>query len=560
VPVSDNPIRRVAPSELEAGDELSARYRIVRRLGAGGMGAVYEAEQIKLRKRVALKIMHPERAQRDRSAKRFIREARAASAIKHRNVVEILDFGELEDQTTYLVMELLHGTDLSSLLKREGPMAWPRARMILLQVLRGLKAAHDAKIIHRDIKPANIFLLDPDDEYAADDRVKVLDFGIAHVELSEDETQQLTDTSEMLGTVTYMAPELARKGQASAQSDLYAVGIMAYKMLTGMTPFGGGTGLQILYAHVHDEPPAPRSLEPSIPEAVEAVILRTLAKQPEDRFEGADALARALASIDDDGKVTSAELSDILRTPTIPPLSPSPASMSKPIDVTGGVGAGGRMRWVLGVVVVGLVLVFGIGFGVWFASGGKRGEGDAVPDDGMAAGAVVEGGGANADEFETGSGGASRTISVTGMTGPVGDTGDTGDTGEGESTSGDAAGSSSGGAQPEVEATEDRPGRGKKKRRRKIPSVVPESPSGAELQVVRRRVENASRKCGASTLAKNIEIEFTVGPGGRVGPTDVKGLEKGTLVASCVVKALKRQQFPQSRQGMKSKTWTLPLR
>ncbi|MEM9457549.1 MAG: bifunctional serine/threonine-protein kinase/formylglycine-generating enzyme family protein [Myxococcota bacterium] len=347
--MSDVRTRRHKPTltDLKAGDELSNRYRIIRQLGAGGMGAVYEAEQIQLRKQVALKLMHPEKAEREKNAKRFVREARAASAIKHRNVVEILDFGKLENGTTYLVMELLQGIDLSTLLKREGPLGWPRTRRILLQVLRGIKAAHRQKIIHRDIKPANIFLLDPDDEYAAgDDRIKVLDFGIARWELSEDETYELTteltDTSELLGTVTYMAPELIRKEPASAQSDLYAVGIMAYKMLTGMTPFGGGTALQVLYAHINQTPPSPRLLRPSIPETVEAVILRALHKNPSRRFQGADEMAQALANIDDNGRPTSSGMSDVLRTSTIlkqngsaavPHPTKSPDVPRKPQDV-----------------------------------------------------------------------------------------------------------------------------------------------------------------------------------------------------------------------------------
>ncbi|MEM9457833.1 MAG: protein kinase [Myxococcota bacterium] len=303
--------RPTHPGDFETGDELDGRYRIIRALGSGGMGVVYEAEQIKLRRRVALKLMHPERAKRTKNSKRFLREAQAASSVEHPNVVDILDFGELDNGTTYLVMELLHGNDLDSLLETHGPLGWPRARKILLQVLGGLQAAHNSKIIHRDIKPANVFLLGSDDAHddAHDDRVKVLDFGIARFAHGDSETQKLTGTAEMLGTATYMAPELALNKPASVQSDIYAVGVLAYEMLTGATPFDGNGPIQVLLAHVNEPLTRPRKINPSIPRAVEAIIMRALAKNPADRFQEAKELRDALVGINDEGVVITSSAS-----------------------------------------------------------------------------------------------------------------------------------------------------------------------------------------------------------------------------------------------------------
>ncbi|MCA9711130.1 MAG: serine/threonine protein kinase [Myxococcales bacterium] len=286
---------------LDAGIVVDGRYEIVQELGRGGMGAVYEAHQVKLHKRVALKVLQADRARRDdggASLKRFLREARAASSIKHRNVVDIIDFGDLEDGSTYYVMELLEGRDLSSLLKNEGPMPWPRARRLLRQVLGALMVAHDKGIIHRDIKPANVMLLDTPDEWGGE-WVKVLDFGIAKVEESDEESQALTGTSELLGTAAYMAPELVRGDAPDARADLYAVGIMAYQLLTGSVPFSGANTFQVLLQQTSDPPRPPRTLVPELPPPVDAFVLRSLAKDPRIRFQSAAEMIEAIDVLGD---------------------------------------------------------------------------------------------------------------------------------------------------------------------------------------------------------------------------------------------------------------------
>lgn len=290
---------------LPLGQVLGERYRVGERLGRGGMGEVFAGEQIHLGMPIAIKVLRRDQirpAERVTIARRFLREARAASAIKHPNVVEILDAGD-EDGQAFYVMERLHGRDLAQILETEGKLPWAKARGILLQAARGLRAAHLANIIHRDVKPANIFVVDPaEDEDEA--IVKVLDFGIAKLtDADPDDDVNLTESTAILGSVRYMAPEQALSGEATARSDVYALGVVAYHLLTGHLPFSGRTKLEVLEAH-RTAPPKPlRHLEPSIPPAVEAVILRAMAKSADDRYGSMRALIRALSDIDSEGRV-----------------------------------------------------------------------------------------------------------------------------------------------------------------------------------------------------------------------------------------------------------------
>ncbi len=270
------------------------RYHLVRRLGVGGMGAVYEAEHTELRKRCAVKMLRQELAQNELFRRRFLREARAASAVAHPHVVDISDFGQTPDGQVYFVMELLQGRELQSLLDEQRRLPWPRTREILLQVTSALEAAHRLGVIHRDVKPANCFLVDLPG-LGGEDFVKVLDFGIAKVSSKLDEsTKQLTSTQEIFGTVAYMAPEMAMGTSDDPRSDIYSLGVMMYRMLVGELPFSEGNAFQILSQHVSEHPPRPREKVPSIPEAVEAIILKAMAKKPGDRFASMEALAMAL--------------------------------------------------------------------------------------------------------------------------------------------------------------------------------------------------------------------------------------------------------------------------
>lgn len=281
-------------NEPDLSGQTLDRYHLLRQLGVGGMGAVYEAEHTRLRKRFAVKLLRYEYAQNDLFRKRFLREARAASAISHPNVVAISDFGETDDGHVFFVMELLGGRDLQALLEAEKKLPWPRAREILLQVASALQAAHLQDIIHRDMKPSNVFLADVPGK-RDEDYVKVLDFGIAKISGNLGEaTAKLTSTDEIFGTVAYMAPEMAMGTNDDRRSDVYAVGVMMYRMLTGELPFTQGTAFQILSQHIHAPIPPPRSKEPSIPAEVEAILLKAMAKSADDRFASMEELGRAL--------------------------------------------------------------------------------------------------------------------------------------------------------------------------------------------------------------------------------------------------------------------------
>jgi len=283
----------MAVPELADGSIVDGRYAIVRRLGGGGMGSVYEAQQIKLQRLVALKVLRPEFAHQELAAKRFEREAKAASAIDHRNVVKILDFGLLDSGSFYYTMELLKGRDLATLLRAEGPIPWARAGWILLQVVRAFAAVHALGIIHRDIKPANCFLLDPKpgDE---PDLVKILDFGIANVESARGSTA-LTGVSDIVGTALYMAPEQALYGHVDTRTDVYSLGVMMYELLTGGVPFTGDNAFAILNAHQTQQPVPLRQRVPTIPPPIEAVVLAALTKDPARRYPSMLHVEAALA-------------------------------------------------------------------------------------------------------------------------------------------------------------------------------------------------------------------------------------------------------------------------
>ena len=222
------------------GAVLGGRYEVLGKLGVGGMASVYEGRRVGLRNRVAIKVLRSELCEDPTNVKRFLREARASSVIEHENIVDIVDFGSTESLPVYFVMEFLEGHDLRKEIKKNGPMPWSRARPILQQLVSALAAAHDKAIVHRDVKPANIFLVR---RANGEDFVKVLDFGIAKVveETLGGLTQGHTMTNGLLGTVAYMAPEQARGGTIDARTDIYAVGVMAYQVLTGRVPFKGPT-------------------------------------------------------------------------------------------------------------------------------------------------------------------------------------------------------------------------------------------------------------------------------------------------------------------------------
>jgi len=276
---------------LPPGTRLAQRYVLGELVGSGGMAHVYRAVHEVLALPVAIKVLTSACAELPTVVARFLREARASSKVRHENVVEITDFGETDGGRPFMVMEYLVGEDLSDLLRREGPLPWERARPLLLQILAALQAAHDRAVIHRDMKPENVFRIT---RMGNDDFVKVFDFGIAKV--FEEVGGPLTLEGRVVGTPTHMAPEQCVGLPVDARSDLYAVGILGYEMLTGRVPFDDDEPVRLMFAHVNDEVPPMATVAPGLqvdPRA-EAVIRRALQKHPNDRYASARAFADAL--------------------------------------------------------------------------------------------------------------------------------------------------------------------------------------------------------------------------------------------------------------------------
>ncbi len=303
-----------APSREDyLGKTLAGRYRILARLGEGGMGVVYLAEHILIEKKVAVKILSGDFARKKDLVERFAREAKAASLIGHENIINITDFGETPSGSAFIAMEFLDGRDLARHVRADGPMAIPRVVRIIGQVCRGLAAAHEKGIIHRDLKPENIFLVEREGRR---DFVKILDFGLAKVSLLA-EGQRLTHTGMIFGTPGYMAPEQARGEKTDHRADVYAVGCVLYELLTGESPFAGDSFLELVRKQLEEEPAAPSVRAPSanLPPALDAVVMKALAKNRDARFQTMKELALALcAATDQDPKIIWGQKDELART------------------------------------------------------------------------------------------------------------------------------------------------------------------------------------------------------------------------------------------------------
>jgi serine/threonine-protein kinase len=258
---------------------LDGKYRITRKLGAGSMGDVYEGRQEGTGRRVAIKVLKPERASREVHRHRFLREAKSALMIPHPNVVEVIEVGATEHGLLYFTMEYLQGEDLAALLKRRRHLPWSQTREILLQVSAGLAAAHARGIVHRDIKPSNILLLAGRDPPV----VKIVDFGIAKLSAGM-VSRVLTSADDVVGTVLYMSPEQAEGDSADERSDIYALGVMAYETVVGRVPFPGNDIFKVMAAHLRDPPTPPDELVPDLPAEAAAFIMTCLRKRPAERY------------------------------------------------------------------------------------------------------------------------------------------------------------------------------------------------------------------------------------------------------------------------------------
>jgi eukaryotic-like serine/threonine-protein kinase len=303
------------------GATLADRYVIVRQLGEGGMGTVYLATHAALEKQIALKVLHAELARKPELVERFIQEAKAASRIRHENVIDISDFGKTGDGYVFFAMELLTGRDLASELLRANRagllLPWSRSKKIFLQVCSALAAAHAHGIVHRDLKPENVYLI----EFAGDpDFVKLLDFGIAKVTEVNDPERKLTRTGVLFGTPEYMAPEQARGLPVDARMDVYAMGCLLFHLVTGHVPFEAENFMGVLSMHMSDPPPAIAGEvfdRIGAPRELAGVIERALRKDRDTRYQTINELASAVRAVCNEPQAVAATPAESVRAPAV---------------------------------------------------------------------------------------------------------------------------------------------------------------------------------------------------------------------------------------------------
>ncbi|MBI1723047.1 MAG: protein kinase, partial [Gemmatimonadetes bacterium] len=260
------------------------KYEVTDLLGQGAMGVVYRALDPMLNRYVAVKVMSQGIASDPHLRDRFMREARAAGSLQHPHIITIFDFGEVEGHL-YIAMEYIEGSDLSEIMERHDPLPLPAKLDIVIDVLHALDYAHGRHLVHRDIKPANI-------RVSADGRAKLMDFGIARLESSN-----LTKSGVMIGTPHYMAPEQVTSGEVSPATDIFAMGVVLYEFLTHRKTFEGDTLHAVLYKVVSEQPPPLREVMPGIPEPLQAIVDKALAKDPKERYQSAEGMAQALSAV-----------------------------------------------------------------------------------------------------------------------------------------------------------------------------------------------------------------------------------------------------------------------
>jgi serine/threonine protein kinase len=285
------------------GEVLADKYLVEELIKSGGMGSVYRGKHVLMDKRVAIKVLRPSLALDNDVVARFSREAKAASRISHPHAVNVTDFGESENGVVFLVMEYLDGQTLKEVIKREGAMSLEQTNEIVRQVAGALDAAHEQGVIHRDLKSDNIML----SQTNGDDWAKVLDFGIAKIQQPEGVRDiDITAANLVIGTPQYMSPEqCSQSGPIDARSDIYSFGIIVYEMLAGRVPFTGESPTVIMMKQVQDEPPLISKFRPDLPIGVAQIISRALAKQPDDRFQSAGELSKALAEASADSLIAA---------------------------------------------------------------------------------------------------------------------------------------------------------------------------------------------------------------------------------------------------------------
>lgn len=279
-------------ADMLIGTVVAKRYKLLHRIGEGAMGWVFEAEHVEIGKKVAVKVLRPSLCRLPEAVSRFRREARSATQIGSKHIVDVTDFGTTDTGAVFFVMEHLEGEDLSSTLKNEKYLPWSRVVHILQQLCEALQAAHDTGIIHRDVKPANFYRVKVGDDL---DFIKILDFGIARLANPQDSI--VTQTGVVMGTPDFMAPEQAMGKHVDHRADIYSLGASAYALLTGRPPFEGANEYDVIYKQLNDDPAPPSAVAPiaaGMPKWLDRIILKALRKDPEDRYGSMHELGDAL--------------------------------------------------------------------------------------------------------------------------------------------------------------------------------------------------------------------------------------------------------------------------
>ncbi|MCA9678588.1 MAG: protein kinase, partial [Myxococcales bacterium] len=293
----DLPAAAIAAPDL-SGREIAGRYRILAKLGEGGMGAVYRGEQISLKRKCAIKLLRPELSADPGLVRRFNAEAELVAKLSHPNTVNIYDFGQDADGTLFIAMEYLEGRSLRQAIMTEGPLPPSRALHVAAQIAASLGDAHAHGIVHRDLKPDNVMLTARGREH---DVVRVLDFGIAKVrdEQNKVTVNPMTQAGDLVGTPQYMAPEQIRGEHVDGRTDVYALGAIVYEMITGRLPFEGPSLMAILSRHLMDPPVPPTQRRPdlAIPPVIDALVMELLAKAPDARPASMEVVTERLAHV-----------------------------------------------------------------------------------------------------------------------------------------------------------------------------------------------------------------------------------------------------------------------
>ncbi|WP_430600552.1 eukaryotic-like serine/threonine-protein kinase [Enterococcus sp. DIV0008] len=363
---------------IEIGKKINGRYKIIGNIGSGGMANVFLAHDLILDREVAIKVLRFD-FQNDQSAiRRFQREALAATELVHPNIVTVYDVGE-EDGMQFLVMEYVKGMDLKRYIQTHYPVPYLQIVDIIQQILSAVALAHQHRIIHRDLKPQNVLINE-------DGVVKITDFGIA-IALSE---TSITQTNSMLGSVHYLSPEQARGSMATNQSDIYAIGIILYEILTGKVPFDGESAVTIALKHFQDEIPSIRIYDKNVPQSLENVVLKATAKEPADRYKTADEMRADLdtvlsperlneprwephALMDETRVLTPVEAAQVETPPVEEPVAETAADQAEEAAQPK---KKKRKRWLLLPIIMVIAL---LGIGSYFLFGGGRGD-VAIPE------------------------------------------------------------------------------------------------------------------------------------------------------------------------------------